>query len=80
MRSHLRLVHATDLPLEPPRRRDRRRTPQLHLVAPLAPPGPGCGGEDRGVGALADELRGGGVDASAWFVDPLLDIEGRFDR
>ena len=32
MRSHLRLVHATDLPLEPPRRRDRRRAPQLHRM------------------------------------------------
>jgi len=80
MASHLRLVHATDLPLEPPRRRDRRRTPRLHLVAPPVPPGAGCGGEDRGVDDLADELRVGGVDASAGFVDPLLDIEGRFDR
>jgi hypothetical protein len=79
MRSHLRLVHATDLPLEPPRRRDRRRAPRLHLVAPLVPPGTGCGSRDAGVDALADELRAGAVDASAWF-DPLLDIEGRFDR
>ena len=80
MGSHLRLVHATDLPLEPPRRREGRRAPSLRLVAPLVPPGAACGAQDRAVGALADELRAGAAWDAEWFVDPPLDLDGRFDR
>ncbi len=79
MASHLRLVHAADLPLARPRRR-RRRTPRLRLVLPMAPPAAGEPARDAGLRTLARELREAELREADRLLAPLLEIEGRFDR
>ncbi len=77
--AHLRLVHASDGPVAPSRRRSRR-TPRLRLVLPLVPPRPGEHPRDAGLGALAAELREAELRDADRQLRPLLEIERRFDR